>query len=183
MRLVDRAHELLGEALSEGDIAIDATAGNGHDVAFLAEQVGRSGMVYAFDLQKAAIEATTRLLAEKGFGNVELHQCGHERMDDRLPAEVLGQVTAVTFNLGYLPGGDKSVVTQTRTTCLALRTAMALLRPGGLLLVVAYRGHPGGSEECVAVREELSSLTEDLSVEGDPAADATSPLLLAARKA
>ena len=183
MRLVDRAHELLGEALSEGDIAIDATAGNGHDVAFLAEQVGSSGKVYAFDLQREAIEATARILAEKGFGNVELNLCGHERMDERLPAEVLGQVAAVTFNLGYLPGGDKSVVTQTATTRLALRTSMDLLRPGGLLVVVAYRGHPGGPEECAAVREELSSLTEDLSMEGDASVDATSPLLLVARKA
>ena len=183
MRLVDRAHELLGEALSEGDIAIDATAGNGHDVAFLAEQVGSSGKVYAFDLQKEAIEATARLLKEKGVENVELHQCGHERMDEVLPPEIMGQVAAVTFNLGYLPGGDKSVVTQTTTTRLALRTAMDLLRPGGLWVVVAYRGHPGGPEECAAVREELSSLTEDLSMEGDASVDATSPLLLVARKA
>ena len=183
MRLVDRAHELLGEALSEGDLVIDATAGNGHDVAFLAEQVGNSGKVYAFDLQKEAIEATRKLLAEKGVENVELHQCGHERMDEALPSEIFGQVAAVTFNLGYLPGGDKSVVTQTTTTRMALRLAMDLLRPGGLLVVVAYRGHPGGPEECVAVRDELSSLTEDLSIEGDTASDATSPLLLAAEKA
>ena len=183
MKLVDRAHELLGEVLSEGGLAIDATAGNGHDVAFLAEQVGSSGKVYAFDLQKEAIEATASLLAEKGLEDVELHQCGHERMDEVLPPEIFGQVVAVTFNLGYLPGGDKSVVTQTTTTRMALRLSMDLLRPGGLLAVVAYRGHPGGPEECDAVREELSSLTEDLSMEGDASADATSPLLLAARKA
>ena len=183
MRLVDRAHELLGEVLREGDLAIDATAGNGHDVAFLAEQVGNSGKVYAFDLQNEAIEATARLLKEKGVENVELHQCGHERMDEVLPPEIMGQMTAVTFNLGYLPGGDKSIVTRTPTTRLALRAAMDLLCPGGLLVVVAYRGHPGGPEECAAVREELSSLTEDLSMEGDASADATSPLLLAARKA
>ena len=183
MRLVDRAHELLGEALSEGDIAIDATAGNGHDVAFLAEQVGSSGKVYAFDLQNEAIEATRKLLVQNELENVEMHQCGHERMDEVLPPEIMGQVAAVTFNLGYLPGGDKSVVTQTTTTRLALRTAMDLLRPGGLWVVVAYRGHPGGPEECAAVREELSSLTEDLSMEGDASVDATSPLLLVARKA
>ena len=183
MRLVDRAHEFLGEALSEGDLAIDATAGNGNDVAFLADQVGNSGKVYAFDLQQDAIEATARLLAEKGLENVELHKCGHERMDEVLPPEVLGQVAAVTFNLGYLPCGDKSVVTQTTTTRMALRLSMDLLRPGGLLVVVAYRGHPGGPEECAAVREELSSLAEDLSMEGDASGDATSPLLLAARKA
>ena len=183
MRLVARAHELLGEALREGDLAIDATAGNGHDVAFLAGQVGSSGMVYAFDLQKDAIEATRNLLAEKELENVGLHQCGHERMEEALPSEIFGQVTGVTFNLGYLPGGDKSVVTQAATTRMALRLSMDLLRPGGLLVVVAYRGHPGGTEECDAVRDELSSLTEDLSIEGDASSDATSPLLLAARKA
>ena len=182
MRLVDRAHELLAKALREGDLAIDATAGNGHDVAFLAEQVGNSGKVYAFDLQKDAIEASAKLLADKGLGNVELLPCGHENMIEALPSEISGQVAVVTFNLGYLPGGDKSIVTQTATTLPALRAAMNLLRPGGLLAVVAYRGHPGGSEECEAVKEELSTLTNDLSIEGDTAADATSPLLLAARK-
>ena len=183
MRLVERAHELLGKVLREGDLAIDATAGNGHDVAFLAGQVGSSGMVYAFDLQKEAIEATRKLLVEKELENVELHQCGHERMEEALPSEIFGQMTAVTFNLGYLPGGDKSVVTQTATTRMALRLSMDLLRTGGLLVVVAYRGHPGGPEECAAVREELSLLSENVTIEGDTAADATSPLLLAAEKA
>jgi predicted methyltransferase len=183
MRLVDRAHELLGEVLSEGDLAIDATAGNGHDVAFLAGQVGSSGMVHAFDLQQDAIKATARLLAEKGLENVELHQCGHETMDAVLPSEIMGQVAAITFNLGYLPGGDKSVVTQTTTTRMALRLSMDLLRPGGILVVVAYRGHTGGPEECEGVQEELLKITKDLSIEGDASADATSPLLLAARKA
>ena len=75
------------------------------------------------------------------------------------------------------------MITQTATTRIALRLSMDLLRPGGLLVVVAYRGHSGGPEECVAVRDELSSLTEDLSIEGDAASDATSPLLLAAKKA
>ena len=108
MRLVDRAHELLGEVLREGDLAIDATAGNGNDVAFLAEQVGNSGKVYAFDLQQDAIEASAKLLAKKSLENVELYPCGHESMVETIPSKILGQVTAVTFNLGYLPGGDDS---------------------------------------------------------------------------
>ena len=161
MRLVDRAHELLGEALREGDLAIDATAGNGHDVAFLAEQVGSSGMVYAFDLQNEAIEATTRLLKEKGVENVELHQCGHETMDEVLPPEIMGQVAAVTFNLGYLPGGDKSVVTQTTTTRMALRTVDGFVASrrsfggGGLSWASRRTGRM-----CWGSGELLSSLTE-----------------------
>jgi hypothetical protein len=104
-------------------------------------------------------------------------------MDAVLPSEIMGQVAAITFNLGYLPGGDKSVVTQTTTTRMALRLSMDLLRPGGILVVVAYRGHTGGPEECEGVQEELLKITKDLSIEGDASADATSPLLLAARKA
>ena len=43
MRLVERVHELLSEKLSEGDLTVDATAGNGWDTAFLASKVGSSG--------------------------------------------------------------------------------------------------------------------------------------------
>ena len=42
--------------LKEGDVAIDATAGNGYDTLKLCKAVGNSGKVYAFDIQKDAIE-------------------------------------------------------------------------------------------------------------------------------
>ncbi len=41
------AHELLRAQLCPGDIAIDATAGNGHDTLFLAQAVGLCGKVAA----------------------------------------------------------------------------------------------------------------------------------------
>ena len=55
------------------------------------------------------------------------------------------------FNLGYLPGGDKSVVTRPETTRRALEEALEWLRPGGLTTVVCYTGHPGGREDAAAV--------------------------------
>lgn len=50
----------------------------------------------------------------------------------------------VAFNLGYLPGGDKRIITSSASTLLALEAAKDLLLPGGLISVVAYVGHPGG---------------------------------------
>jgi hypothetical protein len=50
----------------------------------------------------------------------------------------------VTFNLGYLPGGDHSVTTNVDTTIQALQASSNVLQSGGLISVVAYVGHPGG---------------------------------------
>ena len=56
--LVSVAHNLIRDKLRPGDIAIDATVGNGHDTVFLVEQVSPSGKVYGFDIQQAAIDST-----------------------------------------------------------------------------------------------------------------------------
>ena len=47
----------------------------------------------------------------------------------------------VAFNLGYLPGGDKTVITVPRTTELALQAASRLLSSGGLMSVLVYIGN------------------------------------------
>ena len=41
----------------EGDYAVDATLGNGHDTCFLAEIVGDNGKVFGFDIQKRRLKA------------------------------------------------------------------------------------------------------------------------------
>jgi hypothetical protein len=60
-------------------------------------------------------------------------------------------VAAITFNLGYLPGGNQMTTTRSDSTLTALRQSLELLRPGGVLSILAYRGHPGGREEALAV--------------------------------
>lgn len=50
----------------------------------------------------------------------------------------------VAFNLGYLPGGNKSIITVSDTTLSALKAAERILMPGGLISLVVYIGHPGG---------------------------------------
>ena len=58
------AHQFVREILREGDLAIDATAGNGHDTLVLAARVGESGRVLAIDIQPAAIESARTQLAQ-----------------------------------------------------------------------------------------------------------------------
>ena len=51
-KVTDLNKVLLEDVISEGDIVIDATMGNGYDTKYLAEKVGESGVVYSFDVQE-----------------------------------------------------------------------------------------------------------------------------------
>ena len=149
--VLEFAQALAGAALERGNTAVDATAGNGHDTLFLARQVGAAGHVYGFDVQQEALASTKRRLQEGGvLERVELIQAGHECMGRCVPEED-GKPRAVMFNLGYLPGGDKTCITRPGTTLAALDAAIALLAEGGILTVVLYTGHAGGREEAQAV--------------------------------
>ncbi|GAA5483275.1 class I SAM-dependent methyltransferase [Haloferula sargassicola] len=149
-RATVRAHEVVMKVVREGDVVIDATAGNGHDTVFLAARIGESGKVVAFDVQAAAIESARARVEAAGFGKrVEFFCESHAAMADR----VSQGVAAVMFNLGYLPGADHGVITETGETLRALAAAVSLLKPGGVLTVVCYPGHAGGDEEAAAVTE------------------------------
>ena len=150
---------LLAQVLSPGDVAVDATAGNGNDALFLAGLVAPHGVVHCFDIQAAALARTRERLAGAGLEAVaRLHATGHEHLLDRLPGEHRGLVRAVTFNLGFLPGGDTSLVTRPRTTLAALEAACVVLAPGGLVVAVCYTGHAGGADEAGQVADWCASL-------------------------
>lgn len=152
--LTQCAHERVAALLGEGDLAVDATAGNGHDTLFLARGVGGDGHVWAFDIQQQAIDACRTRLSEAGLAErVSLIRDGHQFMPQYLPETARGQIRVVMFNLGYLPGSDKAVTTTAETTLKALDAAAALLSREGLLSVLVYRGHDGGEQEAQAVAE------------------------------
>jgi SAM-dependent methyltransferase len=158
------AHRLAAERIRPGDAVIDATVGNGVDTAFLAQAVGPKGAVYGFDIQQAALDAArARVAAAAPETRLELYLASHHRMAELLPAELKGRVSAVMFNLGYLPGAEeaKSIVTRPETTLAALDASLLFLRPGGVLTVVVYTGHEGGREEGEAVDEWARSLPAD----------------------
>ena len=170
--LTEQAQDTIREILRPGEIAIDATAGNGHDTVFLAEQVGPSGTVFAFDIQPDALGRTAKRLADSGLENAILLNHDHAHLSAHISNEHKGRIAAVMFNLGYLPGGDKRVMTNSDSTRSAVRQAADFLRPGGVLTIVAYTGHDGGTAEAGAVAELLAELPgsefEVTTVESQP---------------
>ncbi len=149
------AHVLLGGVISAGDVVMDATAGNGHDTLFLAERVGESGAVLAFDVQECAVRSAGERIAAAGLGGrVRFFVKSHAAISDHAGP---GTVTAVMFNLGYLPGGDHGQTTVPQETVRGLEAAAVVLRPGGMLTVVVYPGHPGGAEEAATVEEWMEA--------------------------
>ena len=158
MRLTELVHHTLNDHLREGDLSIDATAGNGHDTGYLATRVGESGKVIAIDIQRSAIESTRSLLSQKALlDRVKLLAGNHSVILEQLLEEYKESVATVVFNLGYLPGSDKSVKTEAANTLQALEASAMLLRHSGMLCVTAYRAHEGGEEETKSVEEWMAS--------------------------
>ncbi len=164
--LLNTAHDLIRDILRPGDIAIDATVGNGHDTLFLAEQVGQSGQVYGFDIQQAAIDSTLDKFRQNGLSDcLTLILASHADMDEKIPANLHGKISAIMFNLGYLPGGDKSIITLTDSTLIALTVAARILANNGIITLLAYPGHQGGNLETDQVKNWCEQLnTEQFEV-------------------
>lgn len=154
-RATQLAHKMVQECLGRGDSAIDATAGNGYDTAFLLDCVGDQGRVFAFDIQKNAIRATAERC--KNHSNLSLHHTGHENIEEF----VSGPVKAAMFNLGYLPGGDKSIITLPESTLFGIRSTLEILAPQGRLTVVLYTGHEGGNTEAEIILEYFRNLPQE----------------------
>lgn len=156
--IVAASHFFVRRRIGAGDTVVDATAGNGNDTLFLAQAVGPGGRVHAFDIQSPALARTHARLAEHGLEQqVILHQDSHKNMAEYMT----GPVQAVMFNLGYLPGGDKRIITSAAGTGAALAAALALLAPRGLISIVTYSGHGGGADEQQAVAAWCAGLCPD----------------------
>jgi SAM-dependent methyltransferase len=166
MRATELAHLLMRQPLEAGDWAVDATVGNGHDTLLLAELVGPSGRVLGFDVQDAALAAAAE--RADGLPQVRLVHAGHEKLAEHLPgngpASGHDQLAAVMFNLGYLPGGAKHITTRPETTLAGLGQALEHLQIHGLVTLVLYPGHPGGTEESAAVKSYAQGLTGNFAV-------------------
>ena len=150
------AADYMRRTIRPGDTVVDATMGNGKDTLFLAELVGETGHVYAFDVQEEAVARTRERICEAGFaGRTTLLLCGHEAMAQHVP----GGVRAIMFNLGWLPGAAHIVTTQTDTTLAAVNAAVSLLAPGGIVTVCIYPGHDEGKKELSALIDYASGLS------------------------
>ncbi len=139
---LEQAHLYWKNLLNPHDTVIDATCGNGKDTAYLATLVPH-GKVIAIDVQEAALQKARQL---RPPNTVFLHQ-SHTSFPR------LFHVKLIVYNLGYLPGGDKTITTMTTSTLQSLEAATELIIPGGALSITCYPGHPEGLIEAEKVTE------------------------------
>lgn len=149
-------HEIIRSQAPTGGFYIDATMGKGNDTAFFCELAGEEGKVLAFDIQVKAIEATAKLLIEKGYvDRATLIMDGHEKMKKYAEPET---ADVVCFNFGYLPGGDHAIATKALTSIEAIEQGLAILKHGGMMSLCIYSGGDSGFEEKDAILAFLKEL-------------------------
>ena len=153
--LLELQKKFIKKHLFPGGVAADYTMGNGHDTLFLSRTVGPRGRVYAFDVQDAALQSTAlRLCRENAPQNYVLIHDSHHNAG----RYITRKVNAGMFNLGWLPGSDRTVFTRRETTLPAIAGAIDRMAPDGILLVAVYPGHSEGDAEGKLIQEYLSSL-------------------------
>ncbi|PMC79344.1 16S rRNA (cytosine(1402)-N(4))-methyltransferase [Aerococcus viridans] len=152
-------HQIMKEKIQKGDHVLDATVGKGNDTLLLSQLVEEDGIVYGLDIQPQAIAlAEKRLCNESNYKNTKLFVKDHSELKQILPEEEKLQLAI--FNLGYLPSGDKQIITQANTTIKAITSVLEHLDTMGLLLVASYIGHLGGMAEFEAVQSYLEKLDQ-----------------------
>lgn len=156
-------HLLWDRIIGEAQVVVDATCGNGHDLLYLVKQAKENCHFYAIDVQEQAIQATQHLLMTTPLGKGVSITYTHGSHDRVLSREIQEDaLDLVVFNLGYLPGADKSLMTKSPATIGAVEAALQRLRKGGVVTIAAYPGTPEGQEEENNVRAFVKSLDQKL---------------------
>lgn len=154
--LLDFQKKFILTHLHKGDTAVDFTMGNGHDTEFLSKTVGEKGRLYAFDVQHQALESTARRLEASGCPkNYTLIHDSHHNVKNYVD----GPIKAGMFNLGWLPGGDKSITTLRETTLPAIEAAIELMGRDAILNIAVYPGHEEGDAEGRMICEYLAGIS------------------------
>lgn len=152
--MTDNAHFLIKEAIKgrapNSLVAMDATVGNGSDLAFL---VGcpSIGKVFGFDIQAQAVAASYEKVKDYG-DKVEWILASHINLPYYIKA-----IDVAMFNLGYLPHGSKNCTTQVDSSLMAIQETLKRLRPQGIMTIMTYPGHEEGEREHEAIETYLST--------------------------
>jgi methylase of polypeptide subunit release factors len=159
---VKLAHHYWEQLLLSGSTVIDATCGNGKDTIQLLKMISPTGKIFACDIQEEAIaRARKNIESELSLEAVEqvcfIHGC-HSLFPKEIEKD---SVHLVVYNLGYLPGADKTCVTQSDTTLKSIQSALHLVKVGGALSIICYPGHAGGDEEESLIHQWSTTLSPE----------------------
>ncbi len=142
--------------VTEEDVIVDATVGNGNDTLLLARL---ASFVFGFDIQTEAIKETDSLLKISDIDNYKLILDSHENI-----LNYVKDFKGVIFNLGYLPKSDKTITTKASTTIKALEKLTNHMKKNTFILLTCYQGHEEGLVESRAVLDFINSLDNSFNV-------------------
>lgn len=135
--VVDKSHELIYK-IKNKNIAIDCTLGNGHDTLFLSTLFNK---VYALDIQPLALKRSKERL--KDTSNTFLYLLNHKDIDKL----EIKNIDLILYNLGFLPGSDKKITTNYKTTIESIDKAYNILNDNGSIIIASYIRQSNGKEE------------------------------------
>jgi predicted methyltransferase len=138
-------------AIGEGSIVADLGAGAGWFTVRLAHRVGPNGRVYAEDVQRQMIEATTRRVAREGLSNVSTI------LGDQYSARLKEPVDAVLIVNTYAEMEHPTVL---------LRDVAASLKPTGRIGIVDYKRDGYGPGPALDERVDPSRVVRDAEAAG-----------------
>lgn len=133
-------------------VCVDATLGNGNDALFMSKIIQEKGKVYGYDIQKQSIVNSISLFEEHNATNIEIKLKSHEFIDEE-------NIDLCIFNLGYLPGFDKTIKTNKETTLKAINNLLPKMNKEKMLIIIClYVGHSEGLEESIEIDKYLKEL-------------------------
>lgn len=145
------AHNIINTYCEGREVAVDCTLGNGFDCDFLSERFSK---VYAFDIQKEAVER----YSQKNKLNVLLIEDSHDNLDSYISEGI----DVAMYNLGFLPGGDKSITTKSESSVKSIEKSLELLKSGGFITIAVYTGHEEGQRESEAIHKFVTTLPKSI---------------------
>lgn len=138
--------------IAEGSVVGDVGTGGGWFTIRLARRVGPNGTVYAEDIQRQMIEATSRRAAREGLSNVRTVL--GTPLDPRFPAGGLQAILIVnTYN-------------ELEDPVTLLRNAAAGLKPQGRLGIVDFKKDGLGPGPDLADRVDPDTVVRDAAAAG-----------------
>lgn len=153
-KIINIAHNFLVPYCTENTIFVDFTLGNGHDAAFFYSKVKQ---LYAFDIQEAAIQSS--LTQYPKLKQATLILDSHANIKNYVNVFDVG-----IFNLGYLPNHNKQITTTAETTVSAIKNALDILNPNGIICIVIYIGHDNGKIENQAIIDFIQTLPKTITI-------------------
>lgn len=157
---VQLSQHLLSPLLKDSiQVVVDGTLGNGHDLGFIINTFPTIEKAYGFDIQLDAIQSAIKRLSPPPDGlTLNLIHDSHLNLTKHIPLDL--KVDLFIYNLGYLPGGDKSITTQVNTVIESLECALQYLKIKSVMSIVCYPGHESGKIELDGILQWARKLNQ-----------------------